>query len=149
MNKIPQIKIKLSYKRKVAPDNLYTVKNSEDAYHVFKDIFNADTIEWTEEIVLICLSTANKVVGYYKVGAGGLTSVTIDQRVVFSIALTCGATKIMLAHNHPSGNLKPSNADIELTNRISKSGELLDITLLDHLIITKKGYYSFGDEGLV
>ncbi len=103
MKNIPEIKIKLYFKKKIAPENLYTIKSTEDTYEVFKEIFNADTINWTEELVLLCLNNANKLIGFYKVSHGGMTSTVVDPRIIFSVALNCGANKIILAHNHQAG----------------------------------------------
>lgn len=143
---IPQINVKLSFKKKVAPVDLVIIKSSYDAYIVLLKIFRKDTFQFTEELILLCLNRANKVIGSYKIASGGITGLVADPRVMFCIALQYSACSIMIAHNHPSGNLKPSNADIELTNNIKRIGELLQIRVLDHLIISAEGYYSFSDE---
>ena len=145
MINIPEIKIKVSFKNKVAPDNLYKIHSAVDAYEAFKQIFNADTFNWKEEMILLCLNNANQISGFYKVSSGGFSSTVIDPRVIFSIALHSAASSIMIAHNHPSGVLKPSDDDIKVTKRIKEAGIILGITLIDHLILSNDGFYSFSD----
>ena len=123
------------------------ISSSKDGYNVFREIFNADTIDWVEEAIVLCLNRANKVVGFYKLSVGGMSGTVMDPKIVFTVALNCGASSIIVAHNHPSGNLNPSDADVRITQKLKGAGELLDIQLLDHIIITDEGYYSFGDEG--
>lgn len=96
------------------------------------------------------LNRANRVIGVYKVSVGGITGTVADPRLILSVALKSAATSIILAHNHPSGNLKPSRADLELTTKIKTAAQLMDITVLDHLIVTSdEGFLSFADEGLM
>lgn len=144
---IPQIEIKLSYKDKVKQDDLYVIKTIYDVEKVIRKCFNADTLLWREEVILLCLNRANKVVGFYRVSVGGLAQTTCDPKVIFTIALNTGASGIILAHNHPSGNLMPSQCDIEVSKKINNMAKLLDITFLDNLIITQDSYYSFAQEG--
>ena len=108
-----------------------------------------DYIDLRERFVVIYLNRNNNVIGYYNVSSGGIYSTVVDPKLIFTTALLTGATGIILAHNHPSGNLKPSSTDIKITNNAIESGKLLSINILDHLIITSKGYYSFTDEGLI
>jgi DNA repair protein RadC len=96
---------------------------------------------------VLFLDNASQVLGYNILSSGGITGTVADLRLIFSVALESLATKIIIAHNHPSGNLNPSEADTALTRKIYNAGKVMDITLLDHLIITVKGYYSFADEG--
>lgn len=100
-----------------------------------------------EEFWMLLLNQANKVLRKFSVSSGGLTGTVADQRIIFKKALEEGACGIILAHNHPSGNLKPSQPDIQLTRRMKEAGRIMDIPILDHLIITDTGYYSFADEG--
>ena len=95
------------------------------------------------------LNRANKVIGIYEVSSGGMSGTVADPKLIFSAALKSCATSMVLSHNHPSGNLKPSNADLRLTSKIKAGGELLDIDVLDHIILTSEGYFSFADEGLI
>jgi DNA repair protein RadC len=91
------------------------------------------------------LNNSNEVLGIHTLSKGSTRGTVVDLKLLFVIALKSNATGIIVAHNHPSGTLKPSSSDLELTKRIKKSGELLDIKLLDHLIITKDEFYSLSD----
>lgn len=144
---IPEIKISLSFDKKVKKSELRTITGAESCVDILREVFNKDTFDWTEEVVMLCLNRANKVVGFYKVSNGGLSSCILDPRVIFTIALNCGANSIILSHNHPSGNRVPSVQDKDITNKIKEAGKLLDIGLLDHIILTDDNYYSFMEEG--
>lgn len=123
------------------------IKSGEDAYNVLLESWNLDTIELQEEFKILLLNRANEVLGIYPLSRGGITGTVVDQRLIFAVALKCNATGIIMCHNHPSGKLLPSEADITLTKSIGKCSDLLEINLLDHLIITKNGFYSFSNEG--
>jgi DNA repair protein RadC len=144
---IPEIKISLSFDKKVKKSELRTITGAESCVDVLREVFNKDTFDWTEEVVMLCLNRANKVVGFYKVSSGGLSSCILDPRVIFTIALNCAANSIILSHNHPSGNRVPSVQDRDITKKIKEAGKLLDIGLLDHIILTDDNYYSFMEEG--
>jgi DNA repair protein RadC len=103
----------------------------------------------TEEFWILLLNQANRMIGREKISAGGLAITSVDSRVVFKKALECNATSIVLCHNHPSGNLRPSQSDLDLTQRMRKAGEQLEILVQDHLIVSEAGYYSFADEGII
>jgi DNA repair protein RadC len=92
---------------------------------------------------------ANKVKHFEVISKGGLTHTIADPRIIFQKALEVQATSMVLCHNHPSGNLKPSRADEELTAKLKSAGTLLDIRVVDHLIVSDEGYYSFADEGMI
>jgi DNA repair protein RadC len=98
-----------------------------------------------EEFWILLLNRANHIVGKVLVSKGGVSGTVVDSKLVFKPALEMLATGIILVHNHPSGNLKPSSADIDLTQKLFKGGKLLDITVHDHVIISNSGYYSFAD----
>jgi DNA repair protein RadC len=102
-----------------------------------------------EEFHVIYLNNSNKVIDRYPLSKGGITGTLVDVRLAFKQALQLGATATILVHNHPSGNLNPSAADKQLTQKFKTAGESLDIKILDHIIITEKSYYSFADEGLL
>lgn len=144
--KIPEIKISFKID-KVKKSEMIQIASSKDGYDVLRQIFDADTIDWLEESIVLCLNRANKVVGFYKLSAGGMNGVIMDTKVVFTVALNCGASSIVVAHNHPSGKLYPSEADIRITQNLKNAGEIMDIPLLDHIIVTDEGYYSFADAG--
>jgi len=102
-----------------------------------------------EEFWIVYLNNSNKILKSAQLSKGGITGTLVDIRLAFKNALQLGAVAIILAHNHPSGNLKPSQADIVLTKKLISAGESLDIKVLDHLIITEKSYFSFADENLI
>jgi DNA repair protein RadC len=143
---IPEITISVKYSKKVAKKDRVQLKSSYDTAEVLRNIFNQDTFGWREEMILLCLNRANEVCGYYKISSGGVAGTICDPKVVFTTALNCTASNIILAHNHPSGNVQPSSADFDITKKIVAGGKLLDIGVLDHIIITEESYYSFADE---
>ena len=100
-----------------------------------------------EEFWVLYLNNSNKVLSKSQQGKGGITGTTVDVRLVFKTAFELGATAMILCHNHPSGNLKPSEADTKLTQKLKLAGQNLDILVLDHIIVTENGYYSFVDDG--
>ena len=102
-----------------------------------------------ENFCILLLNRANKVLRAVKISDGGITGTVVDPRKVFKIALDNNATSIILGHNHPSGQLSPSDADIKLTRKLKEAGEMLDLPVLDHLIIGDGNYYSFADEGIM
>ena len=147
--KIPEIEIQVKMKG-AKNSQLKVLTSSEDTYEVLKLCFNNYKINWIEEVFMLCLNKSNKLIGFYKVSSGGVSESIVDPKIVFTTALnTPGTCAIILAHNHPSGNLKPSEQDILITNKIKEGGKLLDIKLLDHLIITDESYTSLTDEGLI
>jgi len=119
-----------------------SVKNSETAYHEMRDIKN-----WDKEVfVAFYLDTRNKIISREIVSIGILNASIIHPREIFRTAIIRNACSIILAHNHPSGNVKPSNEDIEVTRKLKKAGVIIGIQLLDHLIVSREDYYSFEDE---
>lgn len=100
-----------------------------------------------EEFWLLLLNKANEVMARERLSTGGMSGTVVDIKMVFKCALDARASGIIAVHNHPSGNLQPSMADQELTRRLRRAGEMLDLPLLDHLIVSERGYYSFADEG--
>lgn len=102
-----------------------------------------------EEFRVVYLNRANKVIGEKQISIGGVTGTVADPKVIFRSAIEMLASSIILAHNHPSGNLKPSKADIDLTKKMKEAGALMEIEVLDHLIISESGYFSFADEGIL
>nr|WP_294895165.1 JAB domain-containing protein [uncultured Pedobacter sp.] len=125
------------------------VTSSKEVYGILYNNWNLNKIEFQEQFKIMLLNRANKVIGIYEVSSGGINGTVADPKLIFSAALKAGASNIVLAHNHPSGNLKPSNADLRLTSKVKAGGELLDIAVLDHIILTAEAYFSFADEGLI
>ncbi|HEY0670185.1 MAG TPA: DNA repair protein RadC [Sphingobacteriaceae bacterium] len=122
------------------------VANSRDVYKALLPMF-ADLNH--EEFWIVLLNRANKITSKHLISKGGQAGTVADPKIIFNTVLQHQATSVILAHNHPSGNLKPSSADISLTTKLVAAGKLLDIEVLDHLIITDKDYYSFADEGMM
>jgi len=143
--KFPKIKVKVS----VTKGDKVTITSPEKMVEVMRSIFDADTILWTEEVIMVCLNRANDVVGYYRVSSGGFSGTVLDPRVVMTIALNNASSSIILAHNHPSGNLRPSEGDKAITEKIKNACAFFDMKLLDHLIITDESYFSFNEGGLI
>lgn len=102
-----------------------------------------------EEFWILYLNNANKIIEQFQVSKGGITGTLVDVRITLRKALELGAVSLILAHNHPSGNLNPSEADKQLTTKLKTASESLDIKILDHIIVTEKSYFSFADEGLL
>jgi DNA repair protein RadC len=106
--------------------------------------------DYTHEVfAVVFLNRANKINHFEIISSGGITGTVADPRIILSKALENKATSIVLCHNHPSGNLKPSLADEELTLKIKEAARFLDISVLDHIIVSEEGYYSFSDEGML
>ncbi len=146
--KVNEISIKYrgSFKIAEAPK----ITSSEDATAVFYKTWNKDKIGLQECFKIMLLNNANRVKGIYEVSSGGITGTMVDLRIVFAVILKSLTTAVILSHNHPSGTLKPSEADKRLTEKIIKAAILLDIKVLDHLILTPDGqFFSFADEGLL
>lgn len=122
------------------------IRTSEDAHKI---ISNTIKDLHYEEFWIILLNRANEVIGKKEISKGGVSGTVVDAKLVFNAALKVLASSIILCHNHPSGNLKPSQADIDLTRKIKAAGKTLDISVLDHLIVSEKGFYSFADEGIM
>ena len=138
--------VKLTYKSRVKPSDRPQVISSHSAYDVFMQHWS-DQIEFLEEFNILILNQANRVLAFYNVSKGGRTGTVVDAKIIFTAALKLNGVGILLAHSHPSGQLRPSLADIELTKKLVAGAKLLDMTILDHLIVTPTGYYSFADEG--
>ena len=127
------------------PEKL-SIKNSTDAYIVFSEHLSDLR---TEEFWVIFMNQKYQIIYKSQISNGGITGTFVDVRVLFKIALEHYATSIIVAHNHPTGNLKPSEADLKITKNIKNAGEILNITLADHLIIGEKTFFSFQDQGLL
>lgn len=139
--------IEITYKSKYKVSELPKVVTSADAYECLKNVF--PSTDYREYFYILCLNRNNKVLGYCQISAGGLCGTIADVRMIMQTALKSSATSIILAHNHPSGNIQPSEADKDLTRKIKEAGRALDIPIIDHLIITSESYFSFADEGLI
>ncbi len=142
--------IKISYSQKTNTKNLLKITSSTEANQIIQNSWDQDNIELFESFKVIYLNNSNVVKGISTISTGGITGTIIDIRLIFATALKTLSTGIILTHNHPSVTLRPSDADKRMTEKIIKAGELLDIKVLDHLIVTpKKEYYSFADNKLM
>jgi len=143
--------ITVSYQ--VTPDwsSLPVIGSSEDAYKAIYPFFPSHTVALQEHFIVCFLNRANKMVGIYRTSSGGITHTVADPRIILGVALKTAAVGVLLAHNHPSGNLKASTADINFTKRLVYAGKIMDINVLDHLIVTPEEgrYLSFADEALM
>jgi DNA repair protein RadC len=141
--------IQLVYKSKVRPSERPKICTSRDARDVLMGAWDDTKLEFVEQFKVMLMNRANKVLGIFEASTGGVSGTVADPRLIFAAAIKGVASGIIIAHNHPSGNLQPSQADIDLTRKIKEGGKLLEIQLLDHIILTSEGYYSFADEGLL
>ncbi|MBV4359108.1 JAB domain-containing protein [Pinibacter aurantiacus] len=139
--------LEIVYKSKMRPSERPQIKGSHDAYKLFLDTWNLDKIELLEQFKVMALNHANRVLGICELSSGAISATIVDPKLVFGLLLKAGASGAIICHCHPSGNLKPSNSDVEMTHKICGGGKLLDIKILDHLIITMDNYYSFADSG--
>ncbi len=138
----------ISYKPKVKPSDRCSIRFSQDAYKVLMEqAFNDDTLEYKEYFKLVLLNRANKVLGITTISEGGIDGTVVDVRLIMQTALLAHSSSIILAHNHPSGQLKPSPQDDRITKKIKEAAKLMDIRIQDHLIVTGDNYYSYADEG--
>lgn len=147
LNQVTELKLvyNLNYKISDRPQ----INTSIEVYKVLKDNWNFEIIEFLEEFKIILLNRANRILGIMPISVGGTAGTIADPKVIFASALKCNAASIILVHNHPSGNLKPSQADIELTRKLKNAGQFLDLPVIEHIILTKDGYLSFADEGMM
>jgi DNA repair protein RadC len=134
--------VKLTYETRVKASERYRIKNAEDAAALFFKVWDRSTIEHVEEVKMIMLNRANRVLGVAHLTKGGLNGSIIDTRVILQYAIKANASAVILAHNHPSGNLGASEADIRITKTVREALKLMDIELLDHLILTYEEKYS-------
>jgi DNA repair protein RadC len=142
--------VQLTYKSRVPVSLRKKISCSRDAYNLFYENWNPEIIEFLEQFKILLMNRSNSVLGILEVSKGGLSGTITDVRLIFQAAIKTCASGIIVAHNHPSGNLNPSESDTKITHKIKEAGNLLDIQLLDHLILTTEGnYFSYADSGLL
>jgi DNA repair protein RadC len=142
--------LKAQYKRYISIENHKALNSSQLVYEFSKKIPELqEDIEYKESFYIFMFNNAAKLVGFSKIGEGGLTATHVDVRVILQHTLLSCATAVILLHNHPSGQLHPSIPDKTITKHIKEALQLCDLQLLDHLIISKTNYYSFADEGIL
>ncbi len=132
--------------QKQQPDKTTVLNSSKIVYEsIYMDL---DTLPH-EEFWILYLNQSNRLLEKYRLSKGGITQTTVDLRLAFKRAFEVGATGLILAHNHPSGGLTPSSSDEQITRKFKLAAASVDLRILDHLIVSKKGYFSFADEGLL
>ncbi|WP_461791357.1 JAB domain-containing protein [Pedobacter sp.] len=141
--------VEVVYKTKVDRKLLPKISGSADSYGIFMKYWNPGKLEYQEQSKALLLNNQLRVLAIVELATGGIDHVNMDTRIIFSTALVMGANRIVLAHNHPTGNITPSEADRRYTKNVAEAGKLMQIEILDHLIIAADGYYSFADEGLL
>jgi DNA repair protein RadC len=135
-------------KRRKTEDKLVReqIVSSKDAVDIFQPLLGDHA---HEEFWILFLNRANVVTGKHNISSGGMTGTVVDPKMIFKAALDAKAVSIILCHNHPSGNVKPSQQDLDLTKKITAAGKLIEITVLDHVIVSQNAFYSFADEGMM
>src|SRR5690554_751111 len=141
--------IQLSYKTEVKPSQRPKITSSMDAYSILLESWDKDKLEFVEQFKVLLLNRANRVLGVYEASIGGVSGTVADPKLVYAAALKANASAIILAHNHPSGQLKLSDADLKLTQKLKEGGKYLEIPVLDHIIVNSEGCYAFADEGVL
>lgn len=141
--------VELIYKTKIKASERPKITDSKDCYQVLLGLWDDGRIELQEDFKVLLLDRSQRVKGVYEVSSGGITGTIADPRLILAAAIKSLSVALVLSHNHPSGNLKPSRADEELTMKIKEAAKYHDIKVLDHIILSTEGYYSFADEGLL
>jgi DNA repair protein RadC len=127
-----------------------TIKTSKTAAELLFSMYNTNTMNFQEEFIVLYINAANNIIGVQHLSKGGITATSVDIRIVLATALKCFATGILISHNHPSGQLKPSINDEVITQNIKKACKYFDINLLDHIILAPSGeYFSFSDSSIL
>src|ERR1035438_7448042 len=133
--------IEINYKPLQKVSELTKVTNSKDSVDFFRQIWS-ERMQYIEEFYVLLLNRASKIIGYSKISEGGTSGTVADPKMIFQAALKTNAHAIILCHNHPSGNTKPSDTDIALTKRVKQAGAVMEISVLDHVILTYESYFS-------
>ena len=141
--------VELIYRSKVKLSMRPLIRCAGDAYNILLKHWEKEKIEFIEQFKVLYLNRGNRVLAINTISSGGLTGTVADPRLIFATALKLNATALILSHNHPSGNLSPSESDKVLTEKIKNAGKFLDIQVSDHIIVSSEGFFSFADEGLL
>jgi DNA repair protein RadC len=142
--------LRVSYRRRpgskrFAPNERTILDRPEKCYEYLRRVWDTDTLELREEFLLICLDQSLAVNGWVRLHAGGFDTCGLDLRLLFGVAVKTASSAIVIAHNHPTGNLTPSPTDRNITRQIAAAAQLLGIRFVDHLIVTGNGFYSFNE----
>ena len=139
--------LELGRRRKLSdPKEKFKISSSQDAYNFLSPLVEDLS---HEEFRVLYLNRSNRVVDQKKISQGGISGTVIDVRIILKFAIEVLASSLIISHNHPSGNLQPSDADIQITRKIKEAAKWHDIELLDHIIISDKHYFSFSDKGIL
>ncbi len=150
LKKLPIVSdVKVSYHPKMKISEMPVAKNSQEVYQLFLAKWDRGSIHLVEEFKIMLFTRGGSVKGIYPISKGGITGTVADPEIILLTAIVGVAKSIVLCHNHPSGSLIPSHADLELTEKIKNGSKFFDIKVLDHLIISSDGFLSFADEGLL
>jgi len=141
--------IEIIYNPIIKPSQRPKICSSKDAFELLKAQWDINKLHYIEEFKVMLLNRSNKVLGISKISQGGISGTVVDPKVVMGLALKAAASGIILAHNHPSGNLSPSEADKKITQKLYDAGQLLEIPVLDHIILAGEDYTSFSDSCLL
>ena len=141
--------VEIVYKNKIPFEDRIQITSSSTAYDILRQSWDDNRIELVEQFKILLLDRRHTCLGVSDIATGGITGCLVDPRIIFTTALKTRASALILAHNHPSGTLKPSEADIDLTRKLMQGGKLLEISVLDHLIVTPHRYCSLADDGLM
>lgn len=142
--------IRISYKERISSPFWHKINSSKDAADMLFEDWDKNTIGLHESFKVVLLNNSNKVKGIYQLSKGGITGTLVDIRILFAVILKSLSVAVILTHNHPSGTLKASEADRQLTAKIKKAAVLFDVKVLDHILIVPNGdYLSFADEGIL
>ena len=143
--------VELIYKTNIKPSERIKIEDSKKVYEVLKTVYNYNTIEHKESFYAMYLNRANKILAVILISEGGTSACLVDVKIIFQAALKLNASAIILSHNHPSGQLQPSSADIQITNKVKEAAKLLEMQVVEHIIVTPEDdkYYSFADNGQI
>src|SRR5258706_14253529 len=141
--------IKLTYRPALNLIEQPKIKTSSEAFVIFRDKWDPEKIGFVEEFKIMLLSRANNVIGIVPISTGNVSQTIADPKIILAAAIKANASGIVLCHNHPSGHLVPSSEDEALTRKIKEAAKDHDLSVLDHLIISRMSFYSFADEGIL
>ncbi|RBQ06823.1 JAB domain-containing protein [Pedobacter miscanthi] len=141
--------IEISYRPAFKVAERPQITSSKQAYRILLGKWDDGRLELLEEFKVILLNRQGRVLGIVNISQGSFSEVMVDPKVIFAVALKACASALIMVHNHPSGELRPSETDIRMTRNLINGGNILNIEIHDHLIVSRYGYYSFADEGLI
>lgn len=139
--------VELVYRSKIDPKDKVRLDSSQSVYDVLLGAWDLNKMELVEQVMIMMLDRSNHCLGISCIATGGVSECVVDAKIVFATALKANASQIILAHNHPSGNLCPSRNDVTITKKLMQGAKFLDIHFVDHMIVSRHGYNSFAEDG--